>query len=345
MPVKGTSRLFSAGRRTSSARRQRGLSALGRCAFFASTLCVGIALVQCGPGTGGTPGKVFSALFKGEGEHEPYASLANQGILPLSVDNSFNGANLFVAQEAERSRILLNFLNGRGGPRAIQIVDDGASYPIMYLYYPEEREVFAASLELGAQYRQWVVRGPYAIERRIFRELVKLSPGTAGEPLFHLGGRNIRFRPPVSKPPTVLTPVLPTPTPTPMPTARPKVRPTPRHAEIKPLGTPTPSGAIAPKFDPSTDPTTGKTINTDLRALITSQGFVDRDPNGDGVHVVKSEHETLEKISAWYTGSDKNVPQIATASGIPEGKELIAGQKVKIPKSLLTRFRALTSDS
>ena len=48
-----------------------------------------------------------------------YPSLVNQGILPVSKEQAYVGANLFLSREMEQSTFLYNFLKKRGAPDAI----------------------------------------------------------------------------------------------------------------------------------------------------------------------------------------------------------------------------------
>jgi hypothetical protein len=130
---------------------------------------------------------------------------------------------------------------------------------------------------------------------------------------------------------------IPTATPTPKPKPR-KPKPT-----LAPEGNATPGPGITPK-PTSDDPLEGKRVNSDLLAIIASQGFADRDLNGDLIHSVSEDGELLPRIAKWYTGSDANAKALAEASGISVEQPLIKGQKILVPKNLLKRFRPLASD-
>jgi hypothetical protein len=209
----------------------------------------------------------------------------------------------------------------------------------MFMYYPNEREYYVAELEERDKYREWITRGPYRIERRLLREFSALRDGTNREPVFVIDGRLMRFKQEESAPPRIVAPpiVIPTATPTPKPKPR---RPTP--VPVAPdSGTPGPG--ITPK-PTSDDPLEGKRVNSDLLAIIGSQGFADRDLNGDLIHAVYEDGEKLSRIAKWYTGSDGNEKVIAESSGIVPDQPLIKGQQIRVPKNLLKRFRPIPSD-
>ncbi len=124
----------------------------------------------------------------------PKNPLVNRGILPLSTNNPYLGSNLAVATEAERSSYLFQFLKSRGAPVAIEIEQDKFSAPHLVMYYPREKEVFVAVLDQRETSYQWVVTGPFGIEREDFRKLAELNTALAGEPVFMIRGQRYRFR-------------------------------------------------------------------------------------------------------------------------------------------------------
>ena len=249
---------------------------------------------------------------------EKFNSLANQGILPLSNDNPHVGANLFLAQEAERSGYLMNFLKQRGGPTAIEILTEGRLEPTIILFYPLQKEVYAADLSREAQSYQWLMRGPFMMERQDYRDLNGIGLAFAAEPLFLVRGQKTRFgAKPIITNERALLPVIPTPLPT--PTKRPT-----RKVIKAPEPTPTPF----------------KAMNSDQQALSLSQGFAERAENGDLIHVVTSDKEKIEDIVKWYTGSPANTSAITLKNSITAGTMLTNGTRITIPFTLVKQFKA-----
>lgn len=253
--------------------------------------------------------------------------MVNQGLLPLSTSNAYLGSNLFIAEEAQRSRQLFNFLTGRGAPTAMELTEGEGRPPHLLMFYPRDKEVYAAELadlqtENGNRFREWVIRGPYSIERKDYKELARLEAAFNGEPLFMIAGREHRFRfqpkETEAEVRTVLVPVLPTPAPTPL-VKKSKGKTTVAKVEEK------------PKIEEL------RGLNSDQQAIRMAQGFVERTENGDLVHTVTSADETLVRIAKWYTGSEALSLAIANANGLQPGAALTAGMRLQIPlKSVVT---------
>jgi hypothetical protein len=259
-------------------------------------------------------------------------TLANQGILPLSATDSYLGTNLFLAKQAEQSKVLYNFLESKGGPAAMELLDETFKAPRLLLYYPKTEEVYSAGLEDQTGIYEWMVRGPYAIKRTDFRKL----PRNADDPLFVIHGKFKRFK--VDREAALATP---TPYPTLIPTPKPTARPTPRR-----IITAVPKGTAeiitAPKntvAEPSIKDF--RPLNSDQQAIQMSKGFAERADNGDVIHTVKTDGEKIEAISKWYTGGDAGAKEISSANDIPEGKELVKGQRIKIPLKILKNLKAM----
>lgn len=263
-------------------------------------------------------------------QEEPFSSLANRGILPLSTSNPYLGSNLFIAHEAELSPVLFNFLQRKGAPTAIEVIEDERGRSRLVLYYPRDKEVYTADKYHQKDVYEWIVRGPYAVQRKDYRSLMSLETAILGEPVFVIHGEQYRFRfqqPQV--PSRILNPEIlvtaPTPTPTAIPIIRRKKSVTPPKAKIE-----TP----APKNEPF------HPLNSDQQAIAISQGFAERAPNGDVVHTVAVDDESLSSIATWYTGSAGNEEKIASANGLKSGATLAKGTRVTIPMSLVTNFKA-----
>jgi hypothetical protein len=261
--------------------------------------------------------------------------LANRGILPLSTNEPFLGSNIFLAQEMQRSSYLHNFIKNKGGPAAIELTQDFGKPPHMVLFYPRKREVYAAErvIKKGQSgkinVQEWIIRGPYAIERKDYRELASMDLSMQGEPVFYLWGKQVRFgaeKPASRIPEAVLTPVLPpTPPPTPKPTPVKK-----KPAVIK-------SGGEAE--DPEIK--NFKPLNSDQQAIRIAQGYAERSSNGDVIHTVKKENETLAMIAKWYTGSEGNAAELASLNGLSPELIVPQGARVRVPMRLLKKLKAM----
>jgi hypothetical protein len=253
---------------------------------------------------------------------EKFNSLANQGILPLSNDNPHIGANLFLAQEAERSGYLMNFLKQRGGPTAIEILTEGRLEPTMILFYPLQKEVYAADLTRDNQSYQWLLRGPFMMERKDYRDLNGMGVAFAAEPIFLIRGQKTRFgAKPITSNERALLPVVPTPRPTPI------KKPTRKVIHSAPEPTPTPF----------------KAMNSDQQALSISQGFAERAENGDLVHLVNGDNEKLDDVVKWYTGSPANASAVAAKNALTPGSALVKGTRIIIPFALVKQFKTFAA--
>ncbi len=99
------------------------------------------------------------------------------------------GANLYLAKEMEDSLYLYNFVRSRGSPRAIEIVGKAERSAELLLFYPAKQEVYHASPQLDpmTKAKEWIIRGPYAIDRSRYRAVAQLGPETVGA--FEIFGR------------------------------------------------------------------------------------------------------------------------------------------------------------
>jgi hypothetical protein len=196
------------------------------------------------------------------------------------------------------------------------------------MYYPRSREVYAADIQAEGENRQWVVRGPFAIERPDFKQLLKLETTLIGEPVFVIWGKEKRFRFEAAEPQRVIIPVVaPTPTPKPKPKTIVHVQ-APTTASASPTKTP---------FDPRQF----RPLNTDQQALMMAQGYAERTETGDVIHSVGSDAETLASIAEWYTKKKEVAAELAELNGIPAGKPLTIGQRIRIPLAKVTNFKRL----
>ena len=256
-------------------------------------------------------------------------SLANQGILPLSATNAYLGTNLYLAKQAEKSQVLYQFLESKGAPTAIELVDKSFDPPRLILFYPKVQEAYSAELEKHSRVYEWIVRGPYGIKRNDYNTLSRIQAVTLGDPLFVVDGSYKRFK--VDRERALWTPTpLPTAIPTPMPTRV----PTPKRSKTK-IPVITAPGEVAPSIKDF------KPLNSDQQAIQISKGYAERSNNGDVLHLVKSETETLASIAKWYTGSEGNAKALSGVNNIADGKTLVKGQKVIVPIGLLKNLKAM----
>lgn len=264
-----------------------------------------------------------------------YPTLVNEGLLTLHTTNPYVGSNLFLGREAELSPLLHNFLQRRGGPTAIEIIDEQFKRPRLLMFYPRDQEVYVADLVVNDKSYEWVVRAPYPISREDFRRLQHMDASLLGEPIFMINGKATRFRyqsdVQVAK---VLKPMVPTPAP---------AKPTPKKVtRSKPAATDPHKVPPTPKPNlPVLDPHAFKPLNTDQQAIMMSKGFAERADNGDVIHTVKGESETLGAIAKWYAGAEDKAGEIARMNGLAEGGVLVPGARIRVPLNIIKELKAM----
>lgn len=270
---------------------------------------------------------------------ESYPTLINKGMLPLHTSNPYLGANLFLGHELEQSTYLFNFFQGRGAPTAIEIIDKSFESPRLLLFYPRDKEVYAADLQSSRRDKhEWIVRGPYALEREDYRTLARLESAMHGEPVFVVNGKThkFRFQRSSKRDTKVIKPAIPSiPTPAPAPKHPPKKHP--KAAKTAAVHVAAPSAA------PAVTPTTAgfKPLNADQQAIAISKGFAERADNGDIIHTVKVDTETLDLVSKWYTGSPTNATEIGNFNGLVPGGSLTPGARIRLPLKLITQTKVM----
>ncbi|MBX7144441.1 MAG: hypothetical protein K1X79_08335 [Oligoflexia bacterium] len=259
-----------------------------------------------------------------------YPSLANQGMLPLSTSNPYVAGNLFLAREAELSPFLYNFLKIRGGPTAVEIIEPNLGESRVIMYYPRDRQVYTADIVETKTTRNWMIKGPYQIERKDYRELATLENSMQGEPVFVIRGKQQRFKFETPNQETkIIQPSLPA-VPLPTPTPKPK-----RHIS-------------KPKEEEDTiviskrgnSPTEFRPLNSDQQAIQMSLGYAERAENGDVIHTVIG-GENLAAIAKWYTGTADNATGLAEANGIKVGDTLTSGARIRVPLKLVKNTRQM----
>jgi len=122
-----------------------------------------------------------------------FEGIANQGILTVSPQSPFVGANVFLAQEMECSSYLYNFMRSRGSPQAIEVNGSSEKNSQMNLFYSREREFYAAVPKYDPQNKnkEWFIRGPYPITREQYPYIAKLDSDQGG--VFEIFGRTEAF--------------------------------------------------------------------------------------------------------------------------------------------------------
>ena len=267
-----------------------------------------------------------------------FPSLVNKGIMTVSPGNAYLGANLFLGDEAAKSRILFQFLKGRGAPGAIKIVEEDFNRARMSLYYPRQQQVYVADLAAAKHSYEWIVRGPYSINREDYRKILEVDKAYYEAAPIFVNGKIERF---VAEP----TPV-PTKIPTPISTPKPK----PTKKKVKAVVTPKiPEGDIGglnvaveiPTPRRSLEIPSGNSLNSDQQAIRVSRGLTELSPEGDLLHRVKSEAESMDSIANWYTGDLAKAKAIAEYNSLPAGTSLPKGAKIKIPKALVKNEKAM----
>lgn len=262
---------------------------------------------------------VFCTLFFTSAcSHSEYGSLVGAGVLPVSTTNAYVGTNLFLATEFEKSRVLFEFFRSRGAPLALERKSETS----LVFYYPKEKEFFLADLVIDEFKYNWITKGPFKMGRAEFLKIANLT-GIVEDPLFSSKGQVFRFKERIAPTPTQIV-VIQTPKPKKTTT---KKKPQPPVLEVN-------------KETPTPTPLPSK-LNFDQMAIQMSRGFAERAPNGDLIHTVTKEGETMRKLAEWYTGSPTNGDVLASMNGVSADAEIVVGTRIAIPEHLVTQFKAL----
>ena len=269
-------------------------------------------------------------------EKHPYSfeGISNRGILSLSASNPDLGGNSFLSSQMEQSPALAGFIQSRGAPHAIKVQDHKMRADELLLFYPREGSFYHAELNSTLIHYDWIVRGPFKTSSFDTEALSKRQLELSAEPVLMINGAPTRIKanpplmPVVEKPKLVIPPTvvnLPTPKPTPIKKVAPKPTPQVKTTPVKATPAPTP-------FKP---------LNFDQMAILMSQGFAERDTNGDVIHTVQNDGETLEKIAAWYAGNKNKASEIAKASGVEAGTTPTIGTRLRIPLNLVKNTKQM----
>ena len=291
-----------------------------------------------------------------------YPSLVNQGILPVSKEQAYVGANLFLSREMEQSTFLYNFLKKRGAPDAIEIVRRSFNNDRFFLYYYDAKEVYVADPKILKNNRhEWIIKGPRIPNWRDLTTIRNVMDTGKNDTPFLIDGKEMYFSSnvnginrsniiendidskivDVSKLPKV-------------PPQRKIVRKkyTPQKKVVKKVSTEVKKtqSVEAPSVDQSgnedflkdlEDLTTYKPINLDKMAIAMSKGYARRDNMGNVVHTVKSYTETLQAISFWYTGNEINAVEIEKFNSLEDASNLKIGQNILIPFRMLKNVKQM----
>lgn len=257
-------------------------------------------------------GVVTSAVFFAAcstAKNAAYPSLVNNGIVAVSSENPFMGSNIFLAKEMEESNYLYNFLKERGSPQAIEVVGKSEETAEIQLFYSAKQEVYTASPQFDPQLKtkEWIVRGPYGIDRLAYRQVSNLPADNGG--VFEIFGRREVLGGEVKTAQTrVIAPAF-------VPTPKPVVRRAKKPVASKTADTPS-----------WTNPT-----NFDQQAIAESRGLIPKgsSPPTKGPAVViggtKVESPSQASSSSAATITEKkelpSTPDKPTSIGSPAPKE------------------------
>jgi hypothetical protein len=119
------------------------------------------------------------------------------------------GSNIFLAKEMEESNYLYKFMKEKGAPQAIELTGTSEDTSSMRLFYSAKQELYTASPQIDPtlRSREWIIRGPYAIERADYREVSQLD-GSAGGVFEIFGHREVLGGPAVAAESRVIAPAF-----------------------------------------------------------------------------------------------------------------------------------------
>jgi hypothetical protein len=268
-----------------------------------------------------------------------FESLYNRGPLLLS--------NLYLAQEAEKSVFLRQFMNHHGAPTALEVVRNAWGSPELVLYYPHNREVYSASLNFSEEEKfttyEWIIRGPFPMRRADYLNLKNGSESRSNsEPVLLVGGEPTRYfkRSPKNIEKAILSPSIEVKKNIIVKkTVAPKKDPKQSEGkEGSPAANPT-TEAITPEPTIPTGKDSFRPLNSDEQAIAMSKGFVQRAANGDAIHTVGTVDEDLKALVLWYTKSEEHIETVARRNNLIPTAPVPAGKDVVIPFELLQQFK------
>jgi len=245
--------------------------------------------------------------------------LADRGPVPLSLDNPYLAANLFVSKEMAKTEEVKGFLNYRGAPGAIELLKSTFSPLTVHFLYPEKKEYFLFEESLDS----WVINGPYRLnaaqERALAAIAVRDSENKGAAPkLLNQEQDNTKVNPAVQESQT----------------------------------TPAPRDSMA-----ANQIGTGRSVQSSLvqenqelpaiKDIISTSAHESAEltPKGDLVHYVTLPGETLSIIARWYTEDRDNAGRIARINKLARPDNLAIGDTIVIPSYLLRNKNRLTAEA
>lgn len=285
---------------------------------------------------------ILSGVIACSSNQVGYLGLMDKGVLPLSAENAFLGANIFLAREMEKDDTLMAFFRSHGAPSAIELKSNTFKSDQLILYYAHEGSFYNGNPVIDEyNSRHWIFRGPYKMPWYKAKKMQPLVRNKSPEAVFYIRGEYQRFNKDGVEDRHIVQVILPTPvkTPTPKPVIRKRPKWRPQRASttvVKATSTPTPA--------PELNPLDFQKLNADQRALLMAKGFAPRAENGDVIHIVKREDETLAAIGSWYTGSSENASTIATQNGLSPDAILSPGNQIRVPLHLLKNDKFMPHD-
>jgi hypothetical protein len=270
--------------------------------------------------------------------------------VPLSPQNPFLAANLLLARESERSTELAGFIRYRGAPPALELLQENFGNLTMQFYYPKKNESYALENVMGT----WVIRGPLPIETEKLRDVMFATRDIEGEPLL-LPPREPEPR---SDGPTEAVAVASERLPSASELDPPRREITP--GEQIPLGSqgfrsstanpPRPRLSDNAREGDSNTSLPGRETSAEQERIIqtiiaaTSRQLAEASPEGDIVHYVTFEGESLSLIARWYTYERTNVDRLARINNLTSPDRLQVGDTIIIPKYLAKNKVRLTEE-
>jgi len=241
-----------------------------------------------------------------------FEGITNQGIVSVSSQSPFMGANVFLGQEMESSSYLYNFMRSRGSPQAIELSGTSEMGAQMNLFYSREREFYTAVPKFDQQTKtkEWIIRGPYPITREQYPYVSKINSDQGG--VFEIFGRTETFGGPGrALESRVIAPVfIPTPRPKPIRqvTKAKSKKDVSEKVEAKPTMMPAMGPIIAVQGTP---------INLDQKALMEARSAAT--PSQAAATAAAPE----QQIPASPQGNPADTPKVATShvSPTPSGKK------------------------
>lgn len=254
--------------------------------------------------------------------------LNNRGPVPLSSDNPFLAANLFVSRLAEQNQTIYGFIQYRGIPPAVEVVSSYFSDPLIHFYYPEKREFFILEqFEAG-----WVINGPERIPPDTQSQVAALTRSLRAEPVLRVqkhpelllgAGATDRVFARAGDPVQQESNAWSDPS---LGIQEPRVLGGTRARETVAI----PSSSTKGDFS---EERIQEAVNR-LQENPSGQG-AELTPQGDLVHYVGYSGETLSIIARWYTHDRGNVGRLARINSLKNPDRLDIGDAIIIPAYLL----------